>query len=163
MPNKFYEIITDGALSDLIVGNTALKEIEVDDRQTQLLLEEAKQWDLIRDIKGYEELYWHNDDIRDDSRIEYISGFYGSGCIVREDSFYGVLVHAKDSCSSGMSDQHKRDVGLVCVDGFHDGKTTEYESHSSSEVYWEHTVTYYLRRKLRNSMNNRGNASKTLN
>ncbi len=147
MANKFYEIVIDNAPSDLIVGNTGLRKMEVGEQQVQMLLEEAKQWELIRDIKGYEELYWHNDDIRDDASIENISNFYGSGIIIRNGRFYGVLVHAKDTYSSGVSDRYVRGVGLVCIDGFHDGKTTEYESHSSGEVHWEHTVTYYLRKK----------------
>lgn len=147
MTYKFYEIITDGTPSDLIVGNTGLREIVVGEQQAQLLLEEAKQWELIRDIKGYEELYWHNDDICDDSSIESISEFYRSGIIIRDGRFYGVLVHSKDTYSSGVSDRYVRGVGLVCIDGFHDGKTTEYETHSSGEVHWEHTVTYYLREK----------------
>lgn len=116
LANKFYEIITDDTPPDFSVGNTALKEIEVGKREAQLLLEEAKQWELIREIKGYEELYWHNDDIRDDSSIEIISNFFGSGVIVRDGHFYGVMVRSKDTCSS-------------------------------DEVYWEHTVTYDLRKK----------------
>ncbi len=147
LAKKFYEIITDGTPSDFIVGNTALKEIEVGKREAQLLLEEAKRWELIREIKGYEELYWHNNDIRDDSSIEIISNFYGSGVIVSDGHFYGVLIRSKNTCSSGLSDRYARGIGLVCIDGFHDGKTTEYETHSSDEVHWEHTVTYDLRKK----------------
>ncbi|MBQ8995979.1 MAG: hypothetical protein IJ091_09200 [Oscillospiraceae bacterium] len=38
-------------------------------------------------------------------------------------------------------------VGLVCIDGFNNGKTMEHESHGSDEVWWERNVTYYLEKK----------------
>ena len=101
----------------------------------------------MKDVKGEEELYWHDNDIVDHSSIHHILNYYTYGVILKKDRFYGVIVHAMDSSSSGMSEYKREDVGLVCIDGFKDGKTEEHGFHNSDEVSWTHDVTYYLERK----------------
>ena len=67
--------------------------------------------------------------------------------IVRDGHFYGAVISARDTSSMGLSVTYRTDDGLVCTDGFRDGKTEEHESHGSDEVYWEHSVKYILQKK----------------
>ncbi len=147
MAYTFYEILKTDYTADIVIGKTALKEIKVSDEQEKALIEEAEQWDMICDIKGYEKLYWHDNDIIDHSSQQYISNYYGAGMIVRDGHFHGALVNARDTASMGLSVTYREGVGLVCIDGFRDGKTEEHESHGSDEVRWEHNVTYVLKKK----------------
>ena len=82
----------------------------------------------------------------DHSGKDRISNYQGSGVIVRDGHFYGAIVKPTDVSSMGLSVTKWKNAGLVCVDGFHDGKTAEHESHGSDEVFWSLDSTYYLER-----------------
>ena len=147
MSMEYYEIVGELQKPDVTIGNTWLRRVTLTEAQERAVMAEIGQWDLIRDVKGYEELYWHDNDIIDHSAIYVIAGFWNRGVIVRDGHFYGAVVHTTDSASMGLSVTKWKDTGLVCIDGFHDGKTTEHESHGSDEVWWSHDATYYLQRK----------------
>ena len=142
-----YRIVSEEDGSDLIIGNTALSRFELTEEQEEFIRKEIDEWELIRDVKGSETLYWHDDDVIDHSSIARILHYYGSGVILKDGHFYGVIVNIKNTASSGMSVYQEKDIGFVCIDGNKDGVTEEHEFHSSSEVSWEHNVTYYLKKK----------------
>lgn len=147
MAFDFYEIVLNEEDSNIKIGETYLKEINLSEDEANRIIEEAKNYELIRDIKGYEELYWHNNDVVDHSSSEVILNYYSAGIIIKDSHFYGTLVNSKDTSSMGMQVNETKDIGLVCIDGFKDGKVEEHESHGSDEVYWQHNVTYYLKKK----------------
>ena len=142
---RFYEITAEEA--DQTIGEVKLKEVFAAEEKEKELIEEAEQWELIKDVEGYEELYWHDNDIIDHSYVAVIDHYYGSGMILKDGHFYGAFVNTKDTSSMGLSVTRWEDTGLVCIDGFRAGKTTEWETHSSDEVYWEHKAKYCLQKK----------------
>ena len=147
MIDRYYMIVSSESDSDEKVGDTFLKEITLTEAEKEQITEEARQWQMYRDVEGKEELYWHDNDVVDHSSVELLVDFYGDGIIVRDGHFYGSLITATDLISSGMSVTRFRKPGIVCIDGFRDGKTTEHESHSSDEVSWSHDTQYYFERK----------------
>ena len=147
MSIEYYEIVNATEAADVTIGTTGLRRVALTEEQEREVMEEIEQWALIRDVKGYEELYWHGNDVIDHSCKYNISNYFGFGVIVRDGHFYGAVVKPTDVSSMGMSITKWEYTGLVCIDGFHDGKTTEHESHGSDEVFWSHDCTYYLERK----------------
>ena len=76
---EYSEIVGATGTADVTIGSTGLRRVALTGTQERQVMAEIEQWDLIRDVKGCEELYWHNNDVIDHSGRDHIMNYRGSG------------------------------------------------------------------------------------
>ena len=145
-PRTCYEIVPEEE-AEIVVGKTGLKKVEVTKKQRDQILEEAKAWVMVAEIKEEETLLWHDDDYSTWTSTKEIDNFYEKHVVIKDGHFIGALIEIEDVSSYGMSVNRSRDWGILFTDGSTDGVVKKYYSHCSTEVDRSEETTYSLKRK----------------
>ncbi len=145
-PRTCYEIVPEEE-AEIVVGKTGLKKVEVTKKQRDQILEEAKAWVMVAEIKEEETLLWHDDDYSTWTSTKEIDNFYEKHVVIKDGHFIGALIEIEDVSSYGMSVNRSRDWGILFTDGSTDGEIKKYSSHCSTEVDRSEETTYSLKRK----------------
>ena len=145
-PWTCYEIVPEEE-AEIVVGKTGLKRVEVSKKQRDQILEEAKAWVMVAEIKEEETLLWHDDDYSTWTSTKEIDNFYKKHVVIKDGHFIGALIEIEDVSSYGMSVNKSREWGILFTDGSTDGVVKKYYSHCSTEVDRSEETTYSLKRK----------------
>ena len=147
IPAHLYEVLPGKEEAAFSVGDLYLKEVQVSRKEREQVLEEAKQWVLVEEIKEEEELYWHNDDRSSWTYTREKEDFYKHWVVIKDGHFYGALLSTVHRSGAGMSYYKNEENGVLCIDGSSFGRTDEYEYRSSDESSHSTETIYHLRKK----------------
>ena len=146
-PKHCYQIVPNDGNAELVVEELSLKEVYVTPDQRNVILNEAQQWVLVKEIKESETLYWHNDDHSEWTRNEEIEDFYKNKVVIKDGHFFGALLDTIHHWGMGMASYRNEEYGILCIDGSKAGRTDEYEGRSSDESSYDKSTTYSLKRR----------------
>ena len=146
-PEHCYQIASKDENAELVAGDFNLKEVYITPEQRNVILKEAQQWVLVKEIKESETLYWHNDDHSEWTRSEETEDFYKNMVVIKDGHFFGALLDTIHHWGMGMASYRNNEYGILCIDGSQAGRTDEYEGRSSDESSYDKKTTYSLKRK----------------
>ena len=146
-PEECYGITEDPQEALVTAGNTYLKPVPVTPEQREEILNEAKQWILVKVTKSKEVLYWHDDYTETWTSTKEIDDFYQKGIVIKDGHFYGAMINEESVSSMGLFVSKDREAGVLFINGTKDGKTEPHYHHSSSEVSEEEDSTFSLHPK----------------
>ena len=146
-PRYCHEVVSEAGDDDIVAGDLCLRIVYMPPEQRRIVLEEAKEWVLVADVTGKEELYWHDDDTSTWTYTREIEDYYENAVVVKDGHFYGALVHARNRWGMGLASYRDDGYGVLCIDGTSHGNTEDYESRSSDESSHSEETVYSLRRR----------------
>ena len=114
-PEICFEIVSSDDQYDIKAGETCIKEVYVSLVLRERIVEEAKQWTLIKTGTSSQKLHSMIYGSTEVTTSEENNDFYQKYVLIRDGHFYGALI----------KEEQNEDAGILCIDGFSDGCISE--------------------------------------
>ena len=146
-PESCYEITEDMEEADLRTHDLGLKMAVLTPEERNTVVEEAREWTLVKTTEYETTLYWHDDDHSEGKSFSEDDDFYRKQVVVKDGHFAGVILKTSLTGGMGMSTYNDEEIGILFTDGTSNGRNHDHYSRSSDESSYSETTYYELKKK----------------